>query len=90
MDTRLVYPNLRNAPTSPRYNWCPGGRRILSLRTGISVGWADVYTSGLPDQYIDVTGLPHGSYTLEVVANPDGILQEKSRTNNIASVEVDL
>src|SRR5262249_40124775 len=29
---------------------------------GISVGWADIYSNGLPCQYLDVTDVPAGNY----------------------------
>jgi hypothetical protein len=88
MDSRLVFPNHPNAAAVPRYTYCPPGQNILSLRTGISVGWADIYRATLPDQYIDVTGLEPGTYILEVEVNPDGIISEKSRANNIARAQV--
>jgi hypothetical protein len=50
---------------------------------GISVGWADVYTRGLPCQWIDVTGVPPGTYTLRIEVNPDGLFEEGDRSNNV-------
>ena len=35
---------------------------------GITAGWADIYTSGLDCQWIDVTGVAEGDYTLELAA----------------------
>ena len=55
---------------------------------GLQVGWADIYDSGLPGQWIDVTGVAPGSYTLEVTVNPDHILDEDDYTNNTATVPV--
>ncbi len=49
---------------------------------GLSVGWADVYARGLPCQWIDVTGVPAGTYTLRVRINPVGAIQESDTTNN--------
>jgi hypothetical protein len=57
---------------------------------GISVGWADEYTKDLPDQWIDVTGVPDGRYWLEVVADPDNRLLESDETNNSILVPIDL
>jgi hypothetical protein len=55
---------------------------------GISAGWADVYRRQLPDQWIDITGLPSGTYWLEVLADPLGNIREVSENNNIARVLV--
>jgi hypothetical protein len=49
---------------------------------GIQAGWSDIYDSGLPGQWIDVTGLPAGTYTLEITMNPEQALLEADYTNN--------
>lgn len=55
---------------------------------GISTGYADVYHSGLTDQWIDVTDVPSGTYWLEVIADPDNNLQELDETNNLVRIQV--
>ncbi len=60
------------------------------LRQGISRGWADVYTSDLPCQWIDVTDVPQGSYTLRLVVNPLHTLPESDYDNNVFTVDVSL
>ncbi len=57
---------------------------------GLSVGWADVYTRGLPCQWVDVTDVPSGTYTLRVRVNPDGVIDEADTTNNEWSETVTL
>jgi len=57
---------------------------------GIQAGWADVYDAGLPGQWIDITGLPAGTYTLEVTMNPDQIIEEADYTNNTTSLQVEI
>jgi hypothetical protein len=57
---------------------------------GISMGWADTYYNGLSCQFMDLTGLPAGHYTLKVTINPDRILEELSYDNNDGTVEFDL
>ncbi len=52
------------------------------LDQGLSVGWADPYGADLDCQWIDMTDVPDGDYTLEVVANPDLIFEERDYTNN--------
>ena len=55
---------------------------------GIQAGWSDVYAAGLPCQYIDITGLDPGSYTLRMVVNPVGLLAESNTNNNVTEVPV--
>jgi len=57
---------------------------------GISRGWADVYTRYLPCQWIDVTAIPHGSYTLRITLNPLHTLPESDYTHNVFTVPVNL
>lgn len=55
---------------------------------GIQAGWADVYAAGLPCQYIDITGLDAGDYTLRMVVNPVGLIVEATTNNNVTLVPV--
>lgn len=57
---------------------------------GISPGWADVYDRGLPDQSINITGVPNGTYWLEVVVDPDNLLIEADDTNNVQRIQITL
>lgn len=41
---------------------------------GVSPGWGDVYTWDTPDQFIDITATPPGSYDLVMKTNPNGAL----------------
>jgi hypothetical protein len=60
------------------------------LNQGISSGWADAYGRFLPCQWIDVTGVPSGAYTLRVVVNPLHTVAESDYTNNVFTVPVQL
>ncbi len=57
---------------------------------GIQTGWGDLYDSTLDGQWIDITGLPNGNYTIEIEANPAGIIQESNYSNNISSVPISI
>jgi Lysyl oxidase len=57
---------------------------------GIQSGWADVYSAGLPCQYIDVTGVAPGQYTLQMIVNPDNVLPESNTNNNTTLVPVSI
>ena len=55
---------------------------------GISRGWADTYGSHLDCQWVDVTGLEVGQYTLDVRINQDRVITELDYLNNDHSVEI--
>jgi len=58
------------------------------LNQGISRGWADVYSRYLPCQWIDVTDLPSGTYTLRIVVNPVHTIPESDYDNNVFTASV--
>jgi len=57
---------------------------------GIQVGWADIYRASLDGQWIDITGVPAGSYTLELEVNPDRIIEEANYSNNITQLTLQI
>jgi hypothetical protein len=65
----------------PEPNAPPG--KYSCADQGMTRGWSDGYSVGVPCQWIDVTGLPSGMYTLRVVVNPTRSLPESSYDNNV-------
>jgi hypothetical protein len=55
---------------------------------GITTGWADVYDAALDCQFLDVTGVSPGNYTLRLTVNPDQLFQESDYNNNTIEVPV--
>jgi len=51
-------------------------------RQGVNNGWSDVYDWYIPDQYIEVTGVPSGLYRLEFCADPFNEIEEEREDNN--------
>jgi hypothetical protein len=45
---------------------------------GITIGWGDRYGADLDGQWVDVTGVPPGEYTLVQTVNPEGKLPERA------------
>ena len=90
LDTVQYDPARSGSPAAPRYHHCNPSPTARRLRAGISVGWADVYARDLPDQHVDVTGLPPGDYILQCIVDPESRLQELSTEKNVASVPVRL
>jgi Lysyl oxidase/Chitobiase/beta-hexosaminidase C-terminal domain/Bacterial pre-peptidase C-terminal domain len=68
-----------SANPSPRYT---------CSNQGIQAGWADIYSADLSGQWIDVTGLPAGSYILEVDMDPMNVIDELDEANNSTRVNV--
>lgn len=68
-------------PGSPASGVYDGG-----LLQGLSVGWADVYGANLPDQWIDVTDVPSGTYWLEGIVDPANSILESNESNNVARI----
>jgi len=57
---------------------------------GISVGWEDLYTRSLPDQWIDITGLSPGEYWLESTVDPNNLIEELSENNNVGRIKINI
>ena len=55
---------------------------------GISPGWSDVYVASLPCQWLDVTGVPDGLYTLEVEADTNSLVDQDDVFSDVARVRV--
>ena len=51
-------------------------------------GWADIYNSGLACQFIDITGVAPGTYTLRIEADFTHQFPDSDLTNNFAELEV--
>jgi hypothetical protein len=49
---------------------------------GLSAGWGDVYPSTIAFQYIDISGLPNGDYTITLHVDLDGDFVEADDDNN--------
>ena len=65
-----------------------GRRASLHTRNGISVGWGDKYAWNLAYQWIDITGLPGGTYTIRAAVDLYGLFTEKVETNNCAYARI--
>jgi hypothetical protein len=74
--------SLPGSPGSAQYG---GG-----LIQGLSVGWADVYSANLQDQWIDVTDVPSGRYWLEGIVDPANSILEANESNNLARILINL
>jgi hypothetical protein len=80
------------APAKAVYKGDCGGHEpeAVSVEEGISVGYGDVYSAWRDGQYIDVTGLPKGTYYLVHRVNANHRLMESNYANNVSSLKVEL
>jgi hypothetical protein len=58
----------------------------LSVREGLSVGFTDAYPPTVAGQWIDISGLPSGTYTLAAAVNPSQSIAETNYANDTSSV----
>src|SRR5580765_6988255 len=54
----------------------------------MSMGGADIYAGTLDGQWIDITDVPAGTYTLQMEVDPDNAISELNEGNNTASLSV--
>jgi hypothetical protein len=73
-----------------RGTMCSTNPSALSNRMGISVGWGDEYEYYLAWQWVDITGLPGGTYTVRAKVDPNGFFLEKDETNQCAWARLSL
>ncbi|MEA3135735.1 MAG: hypothetical protein QOC71_16, partial [Thermoplasmata archaeon] len=59
---------------------------VPAWTNGISRGWYDFYESQLTDQYVDIDGLPAGTYELVASADPLQTLDETDDSDNQSSL----
>ncbi len=67
-----------------------GNPDALQAIMGLSVGWGDYYGPKLPDQYIDLTGLPAGEYRLKGIVDRQNWFLEMNETNNCTWTDIQI
>jgi hypothetical protein len=78
---------VRSGPQVRRHRVFPGCNQRAATREvtlGTSVGWADVYPSTYPDNWIDVTGLS-GCFAVVQRVDPGHHVFEVNEDNNVSS-----
>jgi hypothetical protein len=61
-----------------------GDRQALGVREVLDTGSGDTYEQFREGQAFDLTTVKNGSYYIEVTANPDTVLYERSTKNNVS------
>jgi hypothetical protein len=80
---------LRKSARRRLFRACPDPRAKTG-QMGITPGWGDVYWAGVQEQYIEVKGLPAGTYSLEMVVDPKKRLKAESRRHAKTRVKITL
>jgi hypothetical protein len=62
--------------------------RFTCAFQGAQRGWVDLYTGAVSGQWLDITELAPGVYTLELEVNPGRVIAESDYSNNKAQVSV--
>ncbi|XP_061682096.1 lysyl oxidase-like 5a [Syngnathoides biaculeatus] len=55
---------------------------------GLSPGCYDTYHANIDCQWIDITDVPPGNYTLQVTVNPYKLVEESDFSNNVAKCDI--
>jgi hypothetical protein len=55
---------------------------------GMTPGWADIYTADLPCQWLDITDVPDGTYSLSVGVDLNNLIDENDVLPNTVAVDV--
>lgn len=85
-------PTLPGSPTRPVYtgsNSCVT-RADGTVMMGLSIGWGDRYPATIVDQYINITSLPAGEYTVIATADWASWFTESNDLNNSTTARIRL
>ncbi len=61
-----------------------GSPTALWVQEQMPVGWGDTYFQSVAGQSFNITSLPNGTYYIEIIANPEHVLHEVTRSNDIS------
>jgi Lysyl oxidase len=61
-----------------------GSPTALWVQEMMPMGWGDTYDQSKAGQAFDITKLPNGTYYIEIIANPQHVLHEVTRSNDIS------
>lgn len=78
--------SLPGASPGPFYHAssCGHDPNALSNLMGVSIGWGDLYGWNLAFQWVDITGLPAGTYTVRARVDPHGFFLESNEVDQCA------
>ena len=60
----------------------------LWVQEMMPVGWGDTYFQSVAGQSFNITGVPNGTYYIQVTANPLKVLHESDTSNDVSLRQV--
>jgi hypothetical protein len=76
-------------PNSPKRTFIPQGNCTSPTKPlGWSVGWGDEYDQTDDGQPIDLTGVANGTYILQGTIDPEHVLTESNRENDVVDTKL--
>ncbi|HJT63222.1 MAG TPA: lysyl oxidase family protein [Candidatus Limnocylindria bacterium] len=72
-----------------RFAWC-GEPDDLTVRMGLSLGWGDRYQWSFEYQWVDITGLAGGTYTLTATVDQPNDFLETDDTDNCTTSRIQI
>ncbi|HEU5416940.1 MAG TPA: lysyl oxidase family protein [Streptosporangiaceae bacterium] len=61
-----------------------GSPTALWVQEAMPIGWGDTYFQSLAGQSFNISSLPNGTYYIEIIANPEHLLHEVTRSNDVS------
>ena len=78
---------VRHAVWQPSYTGISGNcgdPAALWVTETLPLGWGDTYVQTVPYQNFEITDIPNGTYYVEIIANPEHLLYETNRHNDVS------
>jgi hypothetical protein len=80
----LLEPNAVWQPSYLGFGGQCGSTTALWVQELMPVGWGDTYFQSIAGQSFNITGVPNGTYYIQVAANPLKVLHESDTSNNVS------
>ncbi len=80
----LLAPHSVWQPPSIGFGGACGSPTALWVQEMMPVGWGDTYLQSVAGQAFDITSVPNGTYYIEIIANPQHVLQESNIRNDVS------
>ena len=84
----LLEPNAVWQPSFLGFGGQCGSTTALWVQEMMPVGWGDTYFQSVAGQSFNITGLPNGTYYIQVTANPLRVLHETDTSNDVSLRQV--
>lgn len=84
----LLEPNAVWQPSFLGFGFQCGSTTALWVQEMMPVGWGDTYFQSVAGQSFNITGVPNGTYYIQVTANPLKVLHESDTSNDVSLRQV--